>query len=171
MPRKKNAQKAKEFRRRLSDIMALILLFIIFLFFLSYTIRNTIICNNIKTEKLIQYSGGFEIQKVHRTRNVIYFIYLENGDVIRADQDLLKTHCDFTQFSSLSFTYSAPKFGLKSAYTCVEITDLSGAEFYLNSDRSLKEATGCIYLGTFFSVLLAAVIILLIYILVPQKVH
>jgi len=168
MIRKKNLQKKKELRRRLSLIITLIILCLMLLFFLSYTIRNAIICNNIKTGNLMQYVGEFEVQKARRTHITIYFVSLGNRDVIRINPNLLNPHCDLTQFSELRFTYSAPEFGFTRAYTCVQVANLDNSESYLDMDISYDEATGCVYLGVVLSALLIVILIVLI-MPIPKK--
>lgn len=171
MPKKKKRQQIKERRQRVGNIMLLIFLFLSFLFFLSFSIISAIIHSNINAGNLKQYAGNYEIRKSNRSRNVVYFIYLQNGDVLRLNPDLLEYRSDFLyQHFPLSFTYSAPKVGLIPSYTCVEIADINGTVSYLSSNRSLQEATAGIYLGAFFSILLAAAIVLVIHILVSQKV-
>lgn len=149
----KRKHQAKITRRRISHIIIMILLFLVFLFFLSFSIRNMVICNHINTNNLKEYSGKYTIRESHRTRNTIYFVFLENGDVLRITPELLKKGDDFTELSTLHFTYSKPQFGLIFAYTCVGIFSTNGAECYLEIEDSLNEATIGIYTGILISIL------------------
>lgn len=160
MPSKRSRQQVKITRQKISTVIILILLLLIFLFFLSFSIRNMIICNHINSKDLKEYSGTYTIRKSHRLRNTIYFISLENGDVLRIAPELLKNGDDFTELSALHFTYSEPEFGLTSTYTCVGISSTNGVECYLEIEDSLNEATTGITTGILISVLILALAIL-----------
>ena len=99
----------------------------------------------------------YTVSKSHRLRNTIYFISLENGDVLRIAPEKLKRGSDFTELSTLHFIYSEPKFGLASAYTCVGISSTNGVECYLEIEDALNAARIGVYTGIFISVLTLAV--------------
>lgn len=159
MSGKKNGQYAKVTKRKISSLCVLILFLLLFTYFMAFSIRNIIVCGNISTGNLKTYSGRFEICKARRTRNTLYFLSLENGDVVRIAPELLEDGIDLAQYSNLHFAYSAPKFGLAPAYTCIEITSIDGNRILLNDEVSKNEAKIGIYTGLFFTVLVVALII------------
>lgn len=166
MSYRRSKQKIKITNQSMSNIVLLALLFLMFLFFLSFSIRNIIIYNQINHNDLKEYSGFYTILESHRPRNTIYYIQLENGDVLRVTPELLKEGFDFVQFSALNFTYSEPKFGLISAYTCVNISSTNSTDCYLESKDSLDEATTGIYVGTIISFLIICLLFLSICMLI-----
>lgn len=171
MSNRRSKQQVKIARQRLSNVIILFFLLLMFLFFLSFSIRNIIICNHINNNKLKEYSGMYTISESHRLRNTIYYVYLENGDVLRITPELLKDDRDFAQFSTLHFTYSAPKFGLVSAYTCVEISDINRNEHYIECKDSLDEATTGTYVGIIMSFIFLCLIVLPSCALFSQAIH
>ena len=162
MANRRSVQKSKEAKQRVSNSIALFFLLLIGLFFLSYSIRNMIICNHINSNDLKEYSGTYTISESHRLRNTIYFVFLENGDVLRITPELLKNDSDFTELSTLHFTYSKPEFGLMSAYTCVGISNTSGNACYMGIEDSFDEAVMGIYTGVLISIPILALAILMV---------
>ena len=106
---------------KISNIALIVVLILIFAYFLLYGIRDVTVCNNIKTDELKEYQGNVELKTENRTRNTVYFIKLDNGDTVRVNPDLLESGADLEQYEQLSIRYSEPKYGLKGAYTAVEI--------------------------------------------------
>lgn len=168
MSHKRSKQQVIIIKQILSTIIILILLLLIFVFFLSFSIRNIIISNHINSNKLKEYSGMYTISKSHRLRNTIYYIYLENGDVLRITPELLKKGTDFTQDSTLCFMYSEPKSGRESAYTCIAISNTNGNRCYLDCDDSRTAATASTFFGAIMSFLILCLIILYICILLKR---
>jgi hypothetical protein len=121
-----------------------------------------VICNHINSNDLKEYSGTYIISESHRLRNTIYFAFLENDDVLRITPELLKNDSDFTESSTLHFTYSKPKLVLMSAYTCVGISNISGNTCYMEIEDSFDEAVLGIYTGMLISIPILALAILVI---------
>lgn len=161
--KRKSKQQIKMTRQKISNIIILTVLLLMFLFFLAFFIRNLIICNNINSANLKEYSGAYTISKSHRLRNTIYFISLENGDVLRITPELLKSDYDFSEFSTLHFTYSEPEFGFVTTYTCVGISSANGDKCYMEIKDSLDEATIGVCAGVLFSILTFSLTVLFSY--------
>ena len=153
MASKRNRQQSKMTVRKLSNILVWILLFLFFLYFLAFSIRNIIICRNINTGNLKEYSGRYEIRESRRSRNTLYYISLENGDVVRIDPELLENSESLTQYSSLHITYSTPKFGFPPVYPCIEATNIEGNMIFLSREISSNKAKLGIYTGLFLTLL------------------
>ena len=90
MAGKDRAMAKKKTSIKISNIALIVALILIFAYFLSFGIRNVTVCNNIKFNKLKEYQGSVEIATENRTRNTVYFIALDNGDIVRVNSDLLE---------------------------------------------------------------------------------
>lgn len=144
---------------KISNIALIAALILVFAYFLLYGIRNVTICNNIKTDELKEYQGNVEITPENRTRNTVYFIKLDNGDTVRVNPDLLESGADLGQYEQLSIRYSEPKYGLKRAYTAVEIRAGDNNTILLDDQASYEESTGGAYIGFIFSGVIALILI------------
>ena len=134
-----------------SNIILIVVTVLIFAYFLLYGIRNITVCNNIQSKNLIEYHGNVEVSKEVRTRNTVYFLKLDNGDIIRVNPDLFKQNEDLKQYEQLSIKYSEPKHGIKRAYSAVEINAVENDTTLLDSQASYDEAKGGAYIGFAFS--------------------
>jgi len=144
---------------KISNIALIAALILIFACFLLYGIRNVTVCNNIKNDELKEYQGNVEITTENRTRNTVYFIALDNGDIVRVNPDLLEKGADMEQYEQLSIRYSEPKYGLKRAYTVAEISAGDNDTILLDDQSSYAEAKGGAYIGFIFSVVIALILI------------
>ena len=144
---------------KVSSIILIVVVGLIFAYFLLYGIRNVTVCNNIKSEKLIEYQGNMEVIKESRTRNTVYFLKLDNGDTVRVNPDLLESGSDLEQYEQLSIRYSEPKYGLKRAYTVAEISAGDNDTILLDDQSSYAEAKGGAYIGFIFSGVIALILI------------
>ena len=144
---------------KISNIALIAALILIFAYFLSFGIRNVTICSNIKSDELKEYQGSVEITNENRTRNTVYFIALDNGDIVRVNPDLLENDADLEQFEQLTIKYSEPKYGLKRAYTAVEISARNNDTVLLDDQASSEEAKSGAYIGFIFSGVIALILI------------
>lgn len=144
---------------KISNIALIAALILIFAYFLLYGIRNVTVCNNIKNDELKEYQGNVEITTENRTRNTVYILTLDNGDTVRVNPDLLESGADLEQYEQLSIRYSEPKYGLKGAYTAVEIRAGDNDTILLDDQASYAEAKGGAYIGFIFSVVIALILI------------
>jgi len=163
MASKRSRQRIKNNKRRLVTMIALVFLLLMLSYFLAFSIHNLIVCRNIHSGNLKEYSGSFNITKVQRTRNTVYFFTLENGDVIRAIPELIEHGESITQFTNLRFTYATPKSGFPPAYTGVEITEQEGTAVFLTPENASEEAQKGAALGIIFFAIVLALIIPLAY--------
>ena len=144
---------------KISNIALIAALILIFAYFLSFGIRNVTVCSSIKSDVLKEYQGNVEITKENRTRNTVYFIALDNGDIVRVNPDLLENGADLEQYEQLSIRYSEPKHGLKRAYTAAEISTGDNDTILLDGQASYEEAKGGAYIGFIFSGVTALILI------------
>ena len=144
---------------KISNIALIVVLILIFAYFLLYGIRDVTVCNNIKTDELKEYQGNVELKTENRTRNTVYFIKLDNGDTVRVNPDLLESGADLEQYEQLSIRYSEPKYGLKGAYTAVEICAGDNDTILLDDQASYEEAKGGAFIGFIFSGVIALILI------------
>ena len=107
---------------KISNITLIAVLILIFAYFLLYGIRNATVYCNIKSDELKEYQGNVEITTENRIRNTVYYIALDNGDIVRVNPDLLENGADLEQYEQLLIRYSEPKYGFKRAYTAAEIS-------------------------------------------------
>ena len=154
-------QQKNTIRKKVYSILTLIVLLLIFLFFLSFSIRNATICTNINSRNLKEYSGSYNISISHRARNTIYYVSLENGDMVQITPELLKNGSDFSEHPVIHFVYSEPRFGLPSGYTCVGIYSTNNSECYMEIEDSLGNAKIGMYIGITFSIITFALAVLL----------
>ena len=143
---------------KVSSIILIVVVGLIFAYFLLYGIRNVTVCNNIKSEKLIEYQGNAEVIKESRTRNMVYFLKLDNGDIVRVNPDLLENGADLEQSEELSIKYSVPKYGFKRAYGAIEIRAGGNEAILLDMQVSYDEAKAGAYIGFAFSGVIAIIL-------------
>jgi hypothetical protein len=110
--------------------------------------------NNINKGNLKEFTGGFEIRKEHRTRNFIYFITLDNGDVLRITPELLENHQFLSNYDELHFTYISTNVYFSSEYIGVEITNTEHNIFFLDKTTTLAEYKGFVYVGASLAILI-----------------
>lgn len=144
---------------KISNIALIAALILIFAYFLSLGIRNVTVCSNIKSDELKEYQGSVEITNENRTRNTVYFIALDNGDIVRVNPDLLENGADLEQYEQLSIKYSEPKYGFKRAYNAVEISAGDNDTILLDDQATYEEAKGGAYIGFIFSGVIALILI------------
>ena len=144
---------------KISNIALIAVLILIFAYFLLCGIRNVTVCSNIKSDELKEYQGSVEITNENRTRNTVYFIALNNGDIVRVNPDLLENDADLEQYEQLSIRYSEPKYGLKRAYTAVEISARDNDTILLEAQTTYEEAKGGAYIGFIFSGVIVLILI------------
>ena len=144
---------------RISNIALIAALILIFAYFLSFGIRNVTVCSSIKSDELKEYQGNVEITAENRTRNTVYFIALDNGDIVRVNPDLLENGADLEQYEQLTIKYSEPKYGLKRAYTAVEISAGDNETILLDDQVTYEEAKGGAFIGFIFSGVIALILI------------
>ena len=142
---------------KISSIALIAAMILIFVYFLLCGIRNITVCNNIKSNEMKEYQGNVEITTENRTRNTVYFIALDNGDIVRVNPDLLENGADLEQYERLSINYSEPKYGLKRAYTAVEISAGDNDTILLDDHATYEEAKGGAYIGFIFSGVIALI--------------
>lgn len=162
MSREKTAQKKKLLRQRIGNGCCLIGLSIMTLFFWVNMVCSAVVWVQIRTDALHTYSGGFELKQREIHRNTLYYMVLENGDVLYTNTDEPETaralqEKDRLQFSyamrGCGYRYSFPEEDIFSAYTCVEIAGVDGNDTYLMLQTSEKEAALRAVLGAFFGTL------------------
>lgn len=144
---------------KISNIALIAALILIFAYFLSFGIRNVTVCSSIKSDVLKEYQGNVEITKENRTRNTVYFIALDNGDIVRVNPDLLENGADLEQYEQLSIKYSEPKYGFKGAYNAVEISAGDNDTILLDDQATYEEAKDGAYIGFIFSGVIALILI------------
>ena len=144
---------------KVSNIILIVIVVLIVAYFLLYGIRNITVCNNIQSEVLNEYHGNVEVIRETRTRNIVYFLQLDNGDTVRVNPDLLENDASLEQYEQLSIKYSEPKYGLKKAYTAVEVRAGDNDTILLDSQTSYDEAKGGAYIGFAFSGVVSLILI------------
>ena len=144
---------------KISNVALIAVLILIFTYFLLYGIRNMTICSNIESGELKEYRGSVEKATENRTRNTVYFLALDNGDIVRVNPDLLENGADLEQYEQLSIKYSEHKYGLKRAYNAVEISAGDNDTILLNDQVTREEVKSGIYIGFIFSGVTALILI------------
>lgn len=162
MSSRKSKQQNAVARQKRHSIITLIALLLMFLFFAVFSGININICGRIRSKDLKDYSGPCTINESHRSRNTIYFVSLENGDILRISPELITNNSEFMEQSILHFTYSKPEFGFPNSYTCVGISSEDGSVCYMAVEDALESAKGKASIGVFFSVLTFALLILML---------
>ena len=146
---KKSMQARRVRAARLSGLLVGGVLVVFLLFFVLFAVHHGLIYAHTNSNELYEYSGRFEIKEIRKSRNTTYRFILDNGDAIAANPDIMQYNQRLEEFTELHFLYTEN--------TAVEITTLDGATYFLSKDDSTAEALGCIYLGSFFAVLMLVI--------------
>ncbi len=137
----------KNTKHKLSNIIFLIVLIFLLTMLIVSAVKGISLCNHIQNNDVKEYVGEFTVRKQSSSKNTRYYITLENGDVVKADPDNIEDNGEFLSASSLSFTYSSPKYAFSSAYNCVEIRDAESGTVYLNSSDVYSDAKVGVYIA------------------------
>ncbi len=132
---------------KLSNIIFLIVLIFLLTMLIVSAVKGILLCNHIQNNDVKEYVGEFTVRKQSSSRNTRYYITLGNGDAVRVDPDNIENNEEFMSASSLSFTYSSPKYAISSAYNCVEIRDAESGTVYLNSSAVYSDAKVGVYIA------------------------
>lgn len=146
---KKSTQARRVRAARLSNLLVGVFFVIVLLFFVLFAVQHGLVYAHTNSNELYEYSGHFELKEIRRSRNTTYQFILDNGDTIAANPDIMQYNQRIDEFTELHFLYTAN--------TAVQITTLDGAINFLSMDDSTAESLGCIYLGSFFAVLMLAI--------------
>lgn len=169
MSKQGNNQSIRKAKLKTSNLFLLIILTLLLLFSIVFSVKNVLFSLHIQKDNYMEYVGSFTVKEETRTRNTIYYISFENGDVIRVNPDHIENNEEFLSNSSLHFIYSSPRYCFSSAYHCVEIKNPSNGTLYLERSVACSEAKVGIYIG--FAIAFVVFLLMILIILDTVRSH
>ncbi len=147
-------------KKKFGNITSVCILSIIILVLTLYFVQDIAIFVHTNSGRNCEYSGSYELRKIHRTRNTTYQFTLENGDTVTAIPGKIENNQRIEDFDELKFSYTLFKTAPFFTHTAVSITTTDGEICFLSIDDTLAEArlgiwTFAILIGIIVSVVIA----------------